>query len=303
MFPYAGGKTKAIGILDQVLFRRFPDAKVLYSPFLGGGSFELHCLNQRGMTVYGNDLFTPVFYYWFAMQNDRDKLEHALNQPSVLTRDEYHKKLPLVANCEDTEGHYCDKAALFYRILKASFNNQMGRFSRTHALRPVRFKAVNLDNLNFTLSNLDVADFLSHHPEAGMSPESVLYLDPPYRATENRQYGVNGSMQRDFDHEALRDLLSKRLFWMLSYNDTPYVRALYKEHKMEPVGWRYSAGNTYGEELLIFSTRTRPYSWEAPFHAEMKRIDAESEAELKRMKAEFEAGIKRLERDAEDVVL
>jgi DNA adenine methylase len=57
--------------------------------------------------------------------------------------------------------------------------------------------------------------------------EDVLfYLDPPYYSTEH-YYAGDGFTTKD--HKRLRDLLSKiKGKFLLSYNDCPEIRSLYK---------------------------------------------------------------------------
>lgn len=83
---------------------------------------------------------------------------------------------------------------------------------------------------------------------------AFLYLDPPYFEFE---YLYDAKFTSD-DHVALRDLLAKsKAKWLLSYNDCPKVRELYKGFRIEEVTTTYSAlGGENGRkasELLIMN--------------------------------------------------
>ena len=66
-------------------------------------------------------------------------------------------------------------------------------------------------------------------------------------------------MHKGFDHEKLRDILTKRGDWVLSYNDSEAVRELYSNHEIVPVSWSYGMKNVNkkkmgkSSEILILS--------------------------------------------------
>ena len=66
---YPGGKTRAIAILDKYVNDYYPTRKLLLSPFIGGGSFELY-LQNKGYHVKANDLFKPLYTFWQILQTN-----------------------------------------------------------------------------------------------------------------------------------------------------------------------------------------------------------------------------------------
>lgn len=73
---YPGGKTRAVSILDTLLPQDSPISTVL-SPFLGGGSYELH-LTERGITVVGYDVFQQLTNFWQHLLSSPEKLARAV---------------------------------------------------------------------------------------------------------------------------------------------------------------------------------------------------------------------------------
>jgi DNA adenine methylase len=62
-------------------------------------------------------------------------------------------------------------------------------------------------------------------------PDTIFFLDPPYYGTVPYRKGVKAFTARD--HEDLAQLLqSLEGRWLLTYNDDPRVRALYKRFEM-----------------------------------------------------------------------
>ena len=108
------------------------------------------------------------------------------------------------------------------------------------------------------LLKVDYGDFTDTIPN---HPDEFLYCDPPYalslevarKRKEDDLYGMAGSLHRDFDHAALRDLLVDREGWLLSYNDCKEVRQWYEGCWIEERTWRHSidSGAKMGKELVI----------------------------------------------------
>jgi len=131
-------------------------------------------------------------------------------------------------------------AARYYYLLKNAFSGQVGcgfsasrRFPGKYAMRADFTRWARRLN-KVTLENLGYEDCLRRYDGA----ETVFYLDPPYLGTE-RYYGGDFAAA---DHERLREVLGGRAGrWLVSYNDCPEVRALYRGHNVEEVQPRYSA--------------------------------------------------------------
>ena len=86
------------------------------------------------------------------------------------------------------------------------------------------------------------------------APGTLLYLDPPYYQAEC--YDVAFSLE---DHYKLRKLLGRcRGYTVLSYNDCPFVRELYRgfwqfsAKRLNNMAQRYEGGSEY-EELIILN--------------------------------------------------
>ena len=59
-------------------------------------------------------------------------------------------------------------------------------------------------------------------------------------------------MHGGFDHKELAGQLRQRDGWILSYNDTPYVRTLYNGYDIQTPKWRYGMSkNKNSREILI----------------------------------------------------
>lgn len=90
------------------------------------------------------------------------------------------------------------------------------------------------------------------------SPETFFYIDPPYRCQGSKAYACTFT---DADHRELAAaLLSVRGKWLLSYNDDPWLAALYarKGLHIERIGVTYTISSARPQrvrELLIRNFR------------------------------------------------
>jgi len=94
---------------------------------------------------------------------------------------------------------------------------------------------------------LDGARYVRRHATA------TMYLDPPYFQKGDKLYRQRMSLP---DHLALADALRLATNWLLSYDHTPVIEALYSWARRRGVGARYSVNGkktrwTANEELVI----------------------------------------------------
>ena len=98
------------------------------------------------------------------------------------------------------------------------------------------------------LERLPWADFVTRYD----TPETLLYLDPPYFGSES-DYGPGMFSPADF--ERMADLLGRlRGRFILSLNDHPQVREIFAAFHLEPVGTHYGLageGSKPARELII----------------------------------------------------
>lgn len=87
---YPGGKTQAIKILEKDVSEFYPNRKTLLSPFFGGGSFELQ-MKRNGYTVFGNDLFQPLYTFWVTLQEQPTQLIEQIQSKMPVSKAAFHK--------------------------------------------------------------------------------------------------------------------------------------------------------------------------------------------------------------------
>lgn len=247
---YPGGKTRALKLLTTYI----PEGKTtLLSPFIGGGSFELYC-RGKGMAVYANDLFHPLYIFWKVLKERPSDLQDRVEAQCPVTKGAFANLRANILEMTDE----LEIAAAYYLVNRCSFSGATfcGGFSQQSADGRMtqsaidRLATVSLENI--TLSNDDCVKFLNDHPQ---TEHTVVYADPPYYIP-TYVYGKDGDMHEGFNHVRFATELKKRSDWVLSYNDCPYIRELYSDCTIESVQWSYGMSIKPSSEVII-TPRTR----------------------------------------------
>jgi DNA adenine methylase len=268
-FSFPGSKTRAIPFLNDIVETHYPHTQTLYSPFLGGAPFERYCAEFRNMKVYANDAFLPLVAFWKALKQYPDALQAEIKKLRPVSKTKYAlfmeelKQHPSLTN-KHTLVHI---GAVFRVAIGASFMATFGHFCAANGKRTTesineRLRKVDLTNFK-SITNRDWSKFLHAHPSAGMSRTSLIYLDPPYYQKGDPLYGVGGTLNRGFKHDDLKEALTHRKYWILFYNDCPYIRQLYKDYIFIPVTtkWKHQSINyrnvkkSASAEVLILSIK------------------------------------------------
>ena len=266
---YAGGKSRAIKHITPYV----TNINKIVSPFLGGGSLEVHWASL-GKEVVGYDLFDVLVNFWDVLLNNKKELVEKLKEITP-TSEEYSRIKEILMKWDNTQemlkdwktDHYkrdevinldnITAAAYYYFNHNTSYGPGYLGWGSSVYLTEKKWDDM-IDKISkFELPNLSVAqgsfeEIIPNHNE------DFLYLDPPYyleKDSDNKMFtGIypmrNIPIHHDgFDHELLRDLLKKHKGgFILSYNNCETIREYYKEFEFHYPSWNYSMGN--GEKRI-----------------------------------------------------
>lgn len=243
---YPGGKSRAVKHILPLIKKACPE-KEICSPFLGGGSVELALLSE-GFKVEAYDAFAELVNFWQQLKSNAVQLTEAIKDLHPLSREDFYKlqKTDLLA-----KSLLIKAAAQFYALNRASFSGSTlsGGMSPAHPRFTLEL-IEKLKLLDLTQMQVRLADF----EQSIISTNLFLYLDPPYLIKTNL-YGTKGSMHKGFDHEKLAKILRTKSRWIMSYNDCPEIRNLYKDYEIQSISWAYGMNKSkQSSEVLIFST-------------------------------------------------
>lgn len=255
---YPGGKTRACRTLYDVVSNRFSidECTHVLSPFFGGGSFELYLRRTHPhLRIVANDKFVPLYHFWKEAAADGARLCAEIEavrargvdkaEFGTLQREIMGKRADSLAQATD-----------FFVINRCSFSGATlsGGYSASAARDRFTASSVErvrrLDLTAFEIHNEDFEPFLERH----YTDESLLFLDPPYYLAKSTLYGKDGDMHEGFDHARLASwLCDNDRRWVLTYNDCPYIRELYKDCEIIEASWSYGMNKSKrSSELIIF---------------------------------------------------
>ena len=228
---------------------------VLLSPFFGGGSFELFAHQQLGLHVIGNDKFKPLINFWRQSKRHRKAVCQEVERLGAVTGTKFKDLL----HEHDARVPRSQQASNFFVLNRCSFDGKCQSYSRHVCNEPALQSALqrlrDLDLRDFEFFDCDFEDFLGKFPSES---HTVTFLDPPYYLSKRNStlYGFNGHLHKEFDHERLRKVLGSRRRWMMTYNNVPYIRELYKDYTIIDVHWQYSMGRkTMASEIVIVCSK------------------------------------------------
>ena len=256
---YPGGKTRACAILNNVFQEQF-DASLfdtVVSPFFGGGSFEFFLQHKYGYNILANDKFTPLYSFWQNCKENKEELSTRLEKT--------------VTSINMTKGDFCsyrngimqltdplEQAISYFIINRCSFSGSTlsGGFSEDASKK--RFtpssiqKIKNLDLTGVDFLNIDATDMIQQHRT---SDKQFLFLDPPYQLEKKSTlYGLRGDLHVRFDHLKLYETVRHQQNWILTYNNSDWIKELYKEFHIHEVDWKYGMNKSkQSSEIVIIS--------------------------------------------------
>jgi DNA adenine methylase len=235
--------------MTKILDKYFPKEVNKYlETFTGGGSILLYIIQKYNpQLIYANDIDTKLINYYNTVKHTPEVI---INE-CLEIKNKYNKDT-------FTEVFYNldrEKASHFFTSNKTSFSGLNKNYSSQAYDRNFSVKCINkindvseiIKNVNFVNSNFadldNVIDDISDY---------FIYLDPPYFGNKKTGlYGENGELHKYFDHDKMFNWVKKHSSnnkIMISYDDSPYIRELYKDYNIYSFDFVYSMTNTGGNQ-------------------------------------------------------
>jgi DNA adenine methylase len=245
-FAYIGGKSR----LSKQIITEIPAHKT-YCEVFSGAAWVFFRKEPSAVEVI-NDLDSDLIAFYRVVQNH---LEEFLRQFKwLLTSREWFEDWKNQLEARGLTD--IQKAARYYYVQRQAFGGRVR--SRTYGVQPDRRPRINLIRMEEEMSavhlrlsqvwieSLSWKDLILRYDRSG----AFFYCDPPY--FECPDYKHNLVFE---DYVSMAELLSKiKGKFMLSINDHPKMREVFKGFRMRPVSLLYSVSkdkSTKGKELLI----------------------------------------------------
>lgn len=281
---YPGGKSRAVNRIAALV----AEFKEFREPFVGGGSVFVY-LKQKfpEKRFWVNDIYPELYFFWKYCQKD----VNAVIEQVCKWRTEFPvgKALHqfLLANIDSFDEN--KKASAFFVFNRVTFSGTTEAGGYSEQAFKGRFTDSSIERLKgfaHLLSNTNITNQDYQAVIEAPGENVFLFLDPPYySATKSALYGKNGKLHKVFDHERFVNVLKNcQHQWLLTYDDSPYVRELYGFANI--LAWDLTYGmrnvnkdsNQIGKELFISN-----YPIQLPQQAQLRMFD-EAKINYKKLK-------------------
>jgi DNA adenine methylase len=243
--PYIGGK-RAIAIK---IIAVFPKHNVYVEPFAGGA--QVFFRKEPSKVEVLNDLDGEMVNFFRVCQQHYEELLRYLR--FMLVSRKWHELLKATDPAMLTD---IQRAARHLYLLKNSYAglirslNYKCHVAQPPGLNPERLPAIIAEThkrlARVQIENLPYEKILKRFD----GPETLFYLDPPYFGLKLYRHNLTTA---DFETMAER-LAGLRAKFVLSLNDTPEVRRIFKRFKFREIELFYTAqkkaGRRYKEVLI-----------------------------------------------------
>jgi len=244
--PWMGGKSR---LADKIL-PIFPEHTCYVEPFAGAAA--LFFKKQPSKVEVLNDINGELVNLYRILQNHLEEFVRQFKW-AITSRQVFEwEKMKRPETLTDIQ-----RAARFYYLQKHAFGGKVDGQSfgtgtdRTHGINLLRIEeelsSAHLRLHQVFIENLDWSSCIERYDR----PHSLFYLDPPYWGTAG--YGVDFGIDHYKKMAELANSIKGNM--VISVNDCPKMREVFKGLKMKTVPITYTVGGKQGrkpkKELII----------------------------------------------------
>lgn len=264
---YPGGKTRLAGFLRQAIELDGAPARTYVEPYAGGSGAALTLLHDEVVDrIVVNDLDRCIWAFWTSVVNNNTKFLKIFDETPV-TLAEWHRQREIYRR---RSGSSVSALRLGFATFYLNRTNRSGimnagviggqrqggpykldaRFNREELRRKIEW--IGTMRPKIRVENRDGVALLAETLE---DPEAFAYIDPPYFDKGSFLYLNSFEIS---DHGLLATLLRKarEARWVLTYDDVPAIRKLYRGFYQGRFRLPYSAHTaSKADERMVLSDR------------------------------------------------
>lgn len=239
---WIGGKKQ----LREVIISHFPSNFEKYVEVFGGAGWVLFARDKHGKYEVYNDMNKDLVNLFRCIKYHVEALQKELNY-MLSARENFNDYTVLMKNNTSTD---IQRAAMFYYLIRHSFGSKGTSYATRGKGDYDSFKELSARLNRVVVENKDFQDLIKIYDKSN----TLFYLDPPYYGTEF--YYKNVEYSKD-DHMRLFETLSTiKGKFLLSYNDCPEIRKMYRNYQVISVERRSTLSSSTDNkdkyaELLI----------------------------------------------------
>ena len=267
---YPGGKSVLYDLVSRILRDNRLERGHYVEPYAGGCGLALSLMYGGHVSdIHVNDLDISIWSFWDSVLNRTDELIHLVEKTAV-TISEWQKQREIFRAAESRG----DSLRLGFATFFLNRTNRSGvikgagviggleqkgnykidcRFNRSDLVRRIRRVAKYKGRIH--LYGLDAIPFMQS-TQATLPKNTFFCVDPPY-------FNKGSSLYTNFygpeEHkDVAKAVLRLRFPWIVTYDDTEQIEALYRKRRQFSFDINYSIQTKrIGSELLIASKGLR----------------------------------------------
>lgn len=262
---YPGGKTRLYALIRRLIEESGLDSPTYVEPYAGGAGAALSLLINRDVDrIVINDLDPAIHAFWKAVTSQTEEFVRLLNE-TPLTLDEWERQRTIYRQADSQDTLSLGFATFFLNRTNRSGVMNAGVIGGKTQSGTYRMDA-RYNRKTLTTRIMGIADRATDIAVSNMDGKLLLaqllpdastffYIDPPYFEKGSFLY-LNA-----FDahqHLALSQVLREHLqsHWVLTYDDVPAIRELYRGMYQGTFQLPYSAHlSSKAKERMIASSR------------------------------------------------
>lgn len=261
---YPGGKSKLAPLIDLLIAKANIDNCTYIEPFAGGSGVALSLLlEDKVRKVVINDYDRAVYSVWRAIKTDAQNLIRLVNT-SPITIDEWYKQRDIYYNARSYSLELAFATLFLNRTNRSGIltggpiggYEQSGdwrldaRFDRDAIINRIAAIARKKDSI--VVYNKDIISLLDKYIPRHLE-NAFIYFDPPY-------YNKGQKLYKNFfspdDHKRIAERILNHVEcpWVITYDDVPEIREIYRDQQIKQFDLTYSAANKgTASEIIIYS--------------------------------------------------
>ncbi len=266
---YPGGKAKVVPFLRSYVEANNLKNGIYVEPYVGGGAVALDLLMSGFVSqIYINDKDRSIFAFWHSILNRTDDFCDLIERTPI-SMEVWHQQREIQRDKENADLLELGFSTFFLNrtnrsgILSGGVIgglNQQGsykmdaRFNKSSLID--RIRAIGTFAERIHLFNQDAIELVRSLVEKLPTEKTLYYFDPPYYV---KGKGLYLNHYHENDHKDISEYVKLLLnhYWLISYDNAPYIINLYKDFRQVIFELIYSASNSgKGQEIMIFSPKS-----------------------------------------------
>jgi len=249
IFAYFGGKQSSASRIVSMI----PNHEHYIEPFSGGLAVFFRKPNAPWSCV--NDLNQDIanLYFCLSLPDVFPEIVHRLKW--LIASREIYDLADRMRKVEDFIIPNIERATLYLFYISNSFNQQIGsgfsdKSSNWDSKIVERLDVSRHKFNNTVVENVDYAKLVKRYKN---KPDAFWYIDPPYWITGKvPYYKHNFTAENHIELKEQIDILhASGAKFLISYDDIPEIRELYKDYNVEPFLIRYGSNSELKQEIVI----------------------------------------------------